>query len=193
MIWLLALTQTIVLPVITAAIIASVAVAAGRLAEPHGLPRGVGAGHRLPRDHRRRRRRRPDRPDRDRQPGGQLSAATQEGATRSSRWAQDLGVGAGTAADANDARRAPRSAPASRLLTQGLLGGIDRLASLAVFLSFTALSLFFLLKDAPTIGGLVERHLGVPVPVAHAMLGRIAELAARLLPRRHDRRRSGAR
>ena len=56
----------------------------------------------------------------------------------------------------------------------GLTGGIDRLASLAVFLSFTALSLFFLLKDAPTIGGWVERHVGLPVPLAHAMLGRIA-------------------
>ena len=59
-------------------------------------------------------------------------------------------------------------------LTHGLLGGVDRLASLAVFLSFTALSLFFLLKDAPTIGGFVERHLGVPVPVAHSILGRVA-------------------
>ena len=56
----------------------------------------------------------------------------------------------------------------------GLTGGIDRLASLAVFLSFTALSLFFLLKDSPTIGGWVERHVGLPVPLAHAMLGRIA-------------------
>lgn len=59
-------------------------------------------------------------------------------------------------------------------LTHGLVGGIDRLASLVVFLSFTALSLFFLLKDAPTISGFVERHLGVPAPLAHSILGRVA-------------------
>src|SRR5262245_65070113 len=59
-------------------------------------------------------------------------------------------------------------------MLKGIAGGIDRLASLAVFLSFTALSLFFLLKDAPTIGGWAERHLGLPPPLAHAILGRVA-------------------
>jgi predicted PurR-regulated permease PerM len=57
----------------------------------------------------------------------------------------------------------------------GLTAGIDRLASLAVFLSFTVLSLFFLLKDAPTIGGFIERHLGVPVPLARSIMGRVTD------------------
>jgi len=82
-------------------------------------------------------------------------------------------VKAPTAADANSEASSSISA-AFQALTQGLLGSIDRLASLAVFLSFTALSLFFLLKDGPTIGRFVERHLGVPPPVAHSMLGRLA-------------------
>jgi predicted PurR-regulated permease PerM len=43
-----------------------------------------------------------------------------------------------------------------------------------VFLSFTALSLFFLLKDTPTIGRFVERHMGVPTDLAHTILGRVA-------------------
>jgi predicted PurR-regulated permease PerM len=61
-----------------------------------------------------------------------------------------------------------------KALTEGLAFGLDRLASLAIFLSFTALSLFFILKDAPTIGGFVERHLGVPTPLAHSILGQVA-------------------
>jgi putative heme transporter len=173
MIWLLSLTETIVMPVITAAIIASVASSLVDWLRRHGLPRGIGAGLVLlaivaiafgvglivltgiasQADG--------------------LSARLQEGASQVESWARDLGVKAPTAADANAEASASVSS-AFQALTQGLLGGVDRLASLAVFLSFTALSLFFLLKDAPTIGGFIERHLGVPVPVAHSMLGRIA-------------------
>jgi putative heme transporter len=50
--------------------------------------------------------------------------------------------------------------------------GIEALASLAVFLSFTALSLFFFLKDGPVIRSWAERHLGVPPAVAHIVLAR---------------------
>ena len=102
-----------------------------------------------------------------------LSARLQEGAGQMQAWVQDLGVKAPTAANANAEASAGLSAGFTAL-THGLLGGIDKLASLAVFLSFTALSLFFLLKDGPTIGAFVERHLGVPVPVAHTVLGRVA-------------------
>src|SRR3954471_2859440 len=174
LIWLLSLTQAIVMPVITAAIIASVASPLVGWLRRHGLPRGIGAalvllaivaigfgvalivltGISSQADG--------------------LSARLQEGASQLESWARDLGVKAPTAADANSEASASISG-AFQALTQGLLGGIDRLASLAVFLSFTALSLFFLLKDAPTIGGFVERHLGMPAPAAHSMLGRLAE------------------
>ena len=50
--------------------------------------------------------------------------------------------------------------------------GISGLASLVVFLSFTALSLFFLLKDGPAIRSWVERHMGLALPVAHVVTGR---------------------
>ena len=172
-IWLLALTEAIVMPVITAGIIASVASPLVDWLRRRGLPRGLGAGLVMV--------------------GivaigigvgfivltgiasqaSSLSERLQEGAQQLESWAHDLGVKAPAAADANAEASASISA-AFQALTQGLLGGIDRLASLAVFLSFTALSLFFLLKDAPTIGGFVERHLGVPVPVAHSILGRVA-------------------
>jgi predicted PurR-regulated permease PerM len=51
---------------------------------------------------------------------------------------------------------------------------VDRLAGLAVFLSFTALSLFFMLKDAPVITAFVQRHMGVPQAVSEAITGRTA-------------------
>lgn len=172
-IWLLSLTETIVMPLITAGIIASVASPLVDWLHRHGIPRGIGAtlvmvvivliafgvgllvlvgiGSEA----------------------SSLSAKLEEGASQLQAWAQELGVKESTAAQANADTSAGLSG-AFTALTHGLLGGIDRLASLAVFLSFTALSLFFLLKDAPTIGDFVERHLGVPVSVAHSVLGRVA-------------------
>jgi len=172
-IWLLSLTETIVMPLITAGIIASVAGPLVGWLRRQGVPRGIGAalvllaivliglgvglivltGIASEAD--------------------SLSARLQEAVREIESWARGLGVEASTAGDAGAEASASVSS-AFQALTQGLLGGVDRLASLAVFLSFTALSLFFLLKDAPTIGGFVERHLGVPVPLAHSILGRVA-------------------
>ncbi|HEY6730908.1 MAG TPA: AI-2E family transporter [Solirubrobacterales bacterium] len=172
-IWLLSLTETIVLPLITAGIIASVAGPIVAWLQGHRVPRGIGAAlvmvlivlialgvgllvlTGIASE------------------AGSLSARLQEGASQIESWVKDLGVKAPTAADANSSASASIS-DAFQALTQGLLGGVDRLASLAVFLSFTALSLFFLLKDAPTIGAFIERHLGVPPAVAHSVLGRVA-------------------
>lgn len=172
-IWLLSLTETIVMPVITAGIIAAVAGPLVDRLRSIGLPRGIGAGLVLlaivlialgvgfvvltgissQAD--------------------SLSARLHEGASEIESWAKDLGVKAPTAADAN-ANASASISGGFQALTHGVIGSIDRLASLAIFLSFTALSLFFLLKDGPQIGAFVERHLGVPQPVAHSILGRIA-------------------
>jgi predicted PurR-regulated permease PerM len=172
-IWLLSLTETIVMPVITAGIIAAVASPLVDRLHDRRLPRALGAALvmvaivlvacgvgllvlvGIASE------------------ASSLSARLQEGASQLQSWAQDLGVKEPTAAQAN-ADTSSGLSDAFATLTHGLLGGIDRLASLAVFLSFTALSLFFLLKDGPTIGGFVERHMGVPVNVAHSILDRIA-------------------
>jgi putative heme transporter len=172
-IWLLSLTETIVLPVITAGIIAAVASPLVDRLRRVGIPRGIGAAlvmlaiiaaafgvgllvlTGITSE------------------AASLSQRLQESADQLQAWAQDLGVAGPTAADASSHGSASVS-DAFQALTQGVLGGVDRLASLAVFLSFTALSLFFLLKDGPQIGEFVERHLGVPVPVAHSILGRVA-------------------
>ena len=172
-IWLLSLTEAIVMPVITACIIASVASPLVDLMNRRGVPRAVGAGlvmvaivlialgvgllvlTGIAS-----------------QASG-IGDSLKAGASEVEAWVHDLGVKAPTAAEANADTSAAVSS-AFTALTHGLLGGLDRLTSLVVFLSFTALSLFFLLKDAPTIGGFVERHLGVPVDVAHSILGRLA-------------------
>ena len=172
-IWLLSLTQAIVMPVITAGIIASVASPVVDWLHRHRVPRAASAGLVLlaivvlavgvglivlagiTSE------------------TAGLSSRLQEGVSALESWARDLGVEAPTAAEANADASASISA-AFQALTQGLLAGIERLASLAVFLSFTALSLFFLLKDGPQIGRFVERHLGVPIPVARSILGRVA-------------------
>jgi putative heme transporter len=170
-VWFLALTETIVIPVITAGIIASVASPAVDWLKRRGIPRGAGAalvflaiivigilvglmvltGIASQAD--------------------SLSERLKDGAGKIESWAKDLGVDATTAQDANDNASASVSS-GFKALTAGLAAGIDRLASLAVFVSFTALSLFFLLKDAPTIGAFVQRHLGVPMPVARVITTR---------------------
>jgi predicted PurR-regulated permease PerM len=170
-VWFLALTETIVIPVITAGIIASVASPAVDWLKRRGIPRGAGAalvflaiivigilvglmvltGIASQAD--------------------SLSERLKDGAGKIESWAKDLGVDADTAQDANDNASASVSS-GFKALTAGLAAGIDRLASLAVFVSFTALSLFFLLKDAPTIGAFVQRHLGVPMPVARVITTR---------------------
>ena len=102
-----------------------------------------------------------------------LSQRLHAGANEIESWVRDLGVNSTTAKDANDHASASTT-DGFKALTEGLVAGIDKLASLVVFLSFTALSLFFLLKDAPTIGRFVERHLGLPVELSHTMLERVA-------------------
>jgi len=173
-VWILALTQTIVAPVITAAVVAAVASPLVRRLESHGLARALGAivlmlglvaltafltvavvgGITGEAD----------------ELGAELSAAKDTIAG----WLTDLGIDRDTAATANeDASSAANSAVPA--LLHGVAGGLKRLSSLAFFLALTALSLFFLLKDGPTIRSWAEGHMRVPRPVAHQITGRVLE------------------
>src|SRR5829696_5067379 len=89
-------------------------------------------------------------------------------------WLEDAGVSASGAAQAESGSSDAVSS-AFRVLLSGLSTGIGALASLAVFLSFTAISLFFLLKDGPVIRDWAERHMGVPHSVARAITGRVLQ------------------
>ncbi|MGH3100907.1 MAG: AI-2E family transporter, partial [Thermoleophilia bacterium] len=171
MVWLLSLTQTIVIPVVTAAILASVLGPLVRRLKRRGVPRGAGAaivlllivvagaalavlvltGISAQ--------------------SGDLNAQLQSAVTKMEGWLKDLGVSSPTASQAkSDASGSISSA--FQFLLHGLGTGLRELGSLAIFLSFTVLSLFFLLKDGPAIRGWLEAHMGVPRPVARTISGR---------------------
>jgi predicted PurR-regulated permease PerM len=169
-IWLLALTSTIVIPVITAMLIASVGAPIVSRLQRRGVPRAAGTAllllgivalgvvlgvivvggissqtHAI---------------------SGELHGATD----KLSGWLHDVGV------NKDGAQNAQKDATSSvnrigNLLLHGLATGIAELASLAAFASFTILSLFFLLKDGPALRAWVERHSGVSPPVAHIIVG----------------------
>jgi predicted PurR-regulated permease PerM len=86
-------------------------------------------------------------------------------------WLQDAGVSASKAQAAGDDASSSVSAAFEALL-KGVGSGISALASLAAFLSFTVLSLFFLLKDGPLIREWTERHMGVPRAISHVITAR---------------------
>jgi putative heme transporter len=167
-IWLLALTHTIVVPVITATIIAAVGAPVVSAMQRRGIPRiagtallllgivalGVLLGVIVL--------------------GGITSQADDiakrlSGATdKIAQWLKDLGVGSASAdAAESDAKSSVNST--GKLLLNGLASGIDALASLAAFAAFTVLSLFFLLKDGPQLRAWVERHSGIPPAVARVI------------------------
>jgi putative heme transporter len=171
---LLALTQVIVVPVIVAAVVAAVASPVVGWLHSHGLPRPAGAALLLlgivvlsigivvviltgitsqTSDL-----------------GGHLTDAKDTIAG----WLVDIGVDPTKAEDAkNEASSSATSAVSS--LIDGLGAGIGALTSLVFFLALTVLSLFFLLADGPKIRSWGERHLGIPVEVAHMTTQRMLE------------------
>ena len=172
MVWLLSLTQVIVVPVITAGIVAAVASPVVDWLALHRIPRGLGAallmvaiilagaGLVLV------------------VVGGITGEAADVSSYLSgakdtiSGWLQDLGVDPSKAEDAKQHASSGTSDAVSALLN-GVIGGLSKLSSIVFFLAMTALSLFFLLKDGPQIRNWAERHLGVPMPVAQTITQRV--------------------
>jgi putative heme transporter len=103
--------------------------------------------------------------------GESLESGLQQAVDKIQGWLQDAGVGASTASNAADGASSGVS-DAFDTLIHGLGTVVGGLTSLAVFLSFTALSLFFLLKDGPQIRRWTERHMGIPQPVASTITRR---------------------
>ena len=165
LVWLLAMTQVISIPVIVAAIMATVGSPVVAWLHSHRIPRAAGAvllmlgiiavgalmAYAVV-------------------VGIDGQASSIAGHLSSAKdtiggWLQDLGLDSGKADSAKDQLGRGASDSASALIG-GLLDGIGRLSSLAFFLAMTILSLFFLLKDGPTIRAWGESHMGVPAPVA---------------------------
>jgi putative heme transporter len=165
-VWLLALTKTIVTPVIAAAVAAAVASPLVARLERLGLGRGIatallllamivlGVGVVA-------------------MVVGGITGQTDELSEQLSSaretlngWLTDLGVDRESAKGATDDASAALSDAVPALL-EGIAVGLERLSSLVVLLGLTALSLFFLLKDGPSIRRWAEGHMRVPRPLAH--------------------------
>jgi predicted PurR-regulated permease PerM len=167
-VWLLSLTHTIVLPVITAGVIAAVAAPLIAWLQRHRVPRPAGAILLLV--------------------GlvalaalvvfiviagitsqsGDVSSNLDDAKNTIEGWLKDLGVDPDKARNAKQDASSSTSQAVSALLS-GLGTGLKELSSLVFFLAMTFLSLIFLLADGPKIRAWGERHMGVPAPVARTI------------------------
>jgi putative heme transporter len=173
-VWILSLTEAIVAPVITAAVIAAVAAPLISWAERHRVPRLLGAvllligfialmvgvvvvviGGITSQS-------------------GDISSHLADAKDTLAGWLKDLGVDPSTAESAVSDASSAASGSVSTLL-DGVVNGVEQLSSLVFFLALTALSLIFLLKDGPEIRAWGERHLGVPLPLAQTISRRSIE------------------
>jgi predicted PurR-regulated permease PerM len=167
-VWLLALTSTIVVPVVTASIIAAVLSPLVAFFQRHGLPRIAGTaivfvtvivaaglmiwlvvGGITSQS-------------------GELESALKNGTSKIQSTLQDLGVSGPKAQQANSDASSSVSNGFHALLN-GVGRGIRALGSLAIFLSFMLLSLFLLLADGPRIRRWLESHMGVPPAVGRTI------------------------
>lgn len=167
-VWLLSLTHVIVLPVIAAAVVASVTSPLVGWMSRHRVPRAVGAalvllaivalaiglivlvftGIASQADH--------------------LKDNLGHAKDTISGWLKDIGFSSDKAKQATQDASSTSTNAVNGLLT-GVAAGLEKLSSLVFFLAMTVLSLFFLLKDGPTIRTWGERHLGVNQTVARAV------------------------
>jgi len=110
--------------------------------------------------------------------GGITSQSDQIGSTAGSAadevegWLKDAGVSSSGASSASDTTKADVSAGTSTLI-HGIVNGIEGLASLALGLSFAALSLFFLLAGGPSMRAWVNRHMGIEESIAKTITGNV--------------------
>lgn len=97
----------------------------------------------------------------------EISASLSDALDKVQRWAQDAGI-----TSASEAAQQIRNAvpDAGHTLLKGVAAGISGLASLLVFLGFTAFTTSFLIKDGPTIGRWIERHMGMDPPRARIVM-----------------------
>jgi predicted PurR-regulated permease PerM len=101
---------------------------------------------------------------------GDIGTHANAAADKAESWLTSAGVDQSGASSASSAVKSDVPDIISTL-TKGVIHGLEGLTSLAFGLSFAALSLFFLLKDGPSMRAWVDRHLGVPQPVAQTITG----------------------
>ena len=171
-IWLLDQTSTIVMPVILAAVLGAVAGPAVSALQKRGVPRiggailvllglvaagalvflmvfgGISAN------------------------SGDISAKLNQALVKIQGWLTDLGVDNAQSAT-NDVQSAAPDIKTT--LLSGISDGIAGLKSLVFFLAFAILSTVFVLKDGPVMQAFINRHMGVPEPVADVVTTNVAK------------------
>jgi predicted PurR-regulated permease PerM len=170
--WLLSQTSTIVMPVILATVLGAVAgPAVGRL-EKHRVPRIAGAilvllglvaigalvfflvFHGIS------------------EQSGDISARSNQSLDKIQGWLSDAGADNPQTATDDVKEAAPEI---RKTLLSGVAAGLSGLKSLLFFLAFAILSTLFVLKDGPVMHRFVNRHMGVPEPVANVVTTNIAK------------------
>jgi predicted PurR-regulated permease PerM len=162
-VWILGITSTIVDPVAVGAVIAVVAAPLVSSMQRHRVPRAAGAAIVLVglvvvmvvvfvlviagiRDH-----------------SGQITSTLSAGVDKVQKWFADAGANNTSDTRQNIVHAVSRS---QSTVLEGLAAGIRNIASIVFFITFTAFSIFFLLKDGAGIRRFVDRHLGLPTELA---------------------------
>jgi putative heme transporter len=102
----------------------------------------------------------------------EISAQASAGVDKLQSWLESAGVDSSSASGA--ASTVKHAAPQMiSTLVHGVVNGIRGLASVLFGLSFAALGTFFFLKDGPGMRNWLDRHLGVPEPVARTITGSV--------------------
>jgi putative heme transporter len=168
-VWLLGQTSTIVMPVILAGVLGAVA---GPIVDKlqGKLPRAAGAGlvllglvaiallivylvvHGITSN------------------SGDISQQASKALDKIESSLKDAGVNTANA-KADVKKEVPEI---GQTLIHGVAAGVSGLGSLVFFLSFAALSTFFVLKDGPVMSRFVTRHMGLSVPVASVVAREVA-------------------
>jgi predicted PurR-regulated permease PerM len=102
----------------------------------------------------------------------EISAEAAAGANRLQGWLTSLGVDSSSASGATGTAKSAVPNLISTLV-HGIVNGISGLASVIFGLSFAALGTFFLLKDGPQMRHWLDRHVGLPCPVAETITGAV--------------------
>ncbi len=102
--------------------------------------------------------------------GDAIGTYATEAADKAQSWLKSLGLSDSGASSSTESMKSAAPSAMSTLV-HGLLSGIEGITSLVFFVSFVVFSLFFLLKDGPTMRVAIDRRLGVPLPVAQTITG----------------------
>jgi putative heme transporter len=103
---------------------------------------------------------------------GDISSKANKALDKIDGWVHDLGVDQTQQAKEGVQKAAPEI---KTTLLSGVAAGIGGLKNALFFLAFAILSTLFVLKDGPVMHRFVNRHMGVPEPVANIVTTNIAK------------------